>query len=163
MAPIHQGPPWCDEREGRATSCASNGTWLNPTECERSTGRPPTPWPEPVSGRRWRRRRASWQEGGTWACGRGGRPVQCRGARSTKQEARSRKPGTAVFQGDEASQLAGGRDGRWAWGQLAPQSGRHRYLRLTLWPGPCGESVKPDPGNRVKVSEPWLDAISTHR
>lgn len=79
------------------------------------------------------------------------------------QEAGSREPGTAVFQGEEASQLAGGRDGRWAWGQLAPQSGRRRYLRLTLWPGPCGESVKPDPGNRVKVSEPWLDAISTHR
>lgn len=82
MAPIHQGPPWCDEREGRATSCASNGTWLNSTECERSTGRPPTPWLEPVCGRRWRSRRASWQEGGTWACGRGGRPVQCRGAGS---------------------------------------------------------------------------------
>ena len=87
MAPIHQGPPWCDEREGRATSCASSGTWLNSTERERSTGRPPTPWLEPVCGRRWRSRRASWQEGGTWACGRGGRPVQCRGAGSRKQEA----------------------------------------------------------------------------
>ena len=27
MAPRHQGNPWCDEREGRATSCASSGTW----------------------------------------------------------------------------------------------------------------------------------------
>ena len=159
MAPIHQGPPWCDEREGRATSCASNGTWLNPTECERSTGRPPHAlagagkWPslaEEAS------QLAGGRDLGVW-------PWWQTGAVPGVHEARSTKPGTAVFQGDEASQLAGGRDGRWAWGQLAPQSGRHRYLRLTLWPGPCGESVKPDPGNRAKVSEPWLEANSPHR
>ena len=112
MAPIHQGPPWCDEREGRATSCASNGTWLNSTECERSTGRPPTPWPEPVSGRRWRRRRASWQEGGTWACGRGGRPVQCRGC--TKQGAGSRARRCSTRARRRASWQEGG---TWACGR----------------------------------------------